>query len=241
MVRRERMVVDTSDWRTLRVLGDTLPMRGSVNGDDSVRLFLNGTEIPRFHHEYGWTISPDRETDPDPNITDRRRVLRFNAPVRLQYVTIEADYRTIQAHCQKCNGYGRTNDFTLSPKRSFVHIVEHDKLLQRVLKYLLTSNCEFYPSLTSSLKDAVTKKLGFSLTEEDIMSEVAMALNNLMRVQQSQKSVQDLTPQEILKGIEDLWVAESDSDPSKMSVHIQVSSYGKERPSPLSFTMKTSR
>jgi hypothetical protein len=241
MVRRERMVVDSKDWKTLLYAAEpSFYMRGSINGEDSVRLFLNGVEIPKHHAQFGWSTIPDPTTAQEENLTDRRRRMRLNNPLRMTGL-LEMDYRTIPAHCQKCNGYGKTNDFYRSPKGSFGHIIDQDKLLQRVLKFLLTSQCAFYPTLVSSIKDSVSKKLGFSMTEEDIMSEISASLNNLMRIQTGQKAVQTLSPQEILKGIEDIWTAESQIDPTRISVSIQVSSYGKEQPAPLSFTMRTSR
>jgi hypothetical protein len=233
------MVID-DDLHTLLYEGDqSFRMRGSINGEDSFHLYLEGVEIPRFHPQLGWSLEFDPLTQ-DEEIQDRRKRIRFHNPFRHSNSLIEIDYRTIPAHCPKCNGCERNNDFRLSPKQSFLHVTDHDKLLQKVLKYLLTADCEFYPTLTSRIKNSIGQKLGLSLTEEDIESEITATLLSLIKVQSSQKSIQAVTPQELLKNLEEVSAKVSEIDPTRMVVEIRVSSYGKELPAPLRFTMRTS-
>jgi hypothetical protein len=235
------MVIDPSDLVTLLYAQNTYyRMRGTVSNTSSVNLYIGGVPIPQNHPQFGWTLQRDEYTygglDNDP-----RKKIVFNRPFRFANTVIEMDYITTPAYCRKCRGYTYKNDFTLSTNRSFLHITEHPKLMQRVLKMLLTSSCQFYPSLTCPIKDLVGKKLGTYLTEDDIKSFASDSVSNIQTIQNAQKSIQNLVPQEILKDILDVSVVTDQNDPSRIRVAIQVSSYGDDRPQPLAFTLTATR
>jgi len=234
------MIVDQYDFQTLLYALDPLyRMRGSVANTNVVHLYIGGVEIPQHHPIYGWDLLVD-ELNVYSNEEQRKKIV-FRKPVRMRDLLIEVDYIAIPAHCRKCQGYRKSNDFTVTNSRSFTHITEHPKLLQRILKHILTSTCAFYPRFTSQVREWVGAKLGNVITNEDINQEVTQALTNMKNIQQSQRTIQTLSPQEILREIEGVTVKASDDDPSKVKVKVSVSSYGRERPQPISFTLKSNR
>jgi hypothetical protein len=233
------MVVD-DDLITLVTWKDmSYRMRGSVSNVGSVVLYIGGNPIPNNHQEFGWDLVEDELSYEE---SSPRKKIVFRKPCRLpEGVMIEVDYVTIPAHCRKCKGSLYTNDFQISQNRSFIHITEHPKLLQRVMKFMLTSQCAFYPNFTSPIKDLVGRKFGVTLGEEDVSSYITSALLSLKTIQNYQKTLQSLTPQEIMKDILGVKVVRSSTDPSRVKVSVQVSSYGKERPQPLSFSMRSTK
>lgn len=235
---RERMAISKDDFRTL-VFFDRPDerMRGPIAAKASVRLFFSGVEIPRNHAEYGWDILVDELSVR----SDQKSKIVFHKPVRLTNVLIQVQYITIAAYCLKCNGYSKTNDYTVDQAGSFLHVVEYDKLVQRIYKFLLTSRCAFYPRFTSRLKEFVGRKFGASLTEDDISFECTNALDNLKRIQIAQKNVQFLTPQEVLRDIESIRTKRDTYDPTIVTTQMKVSAYGIPRPVPLSFTIRTNK
>ena len=237
---RERMVVDQYDLRTLLYANDlTYRMRGSVANSNLVKLYIHDQEIPKGHPIYGWDLMVD-ELNVSSDDEQRRKIV-FRKPCRIRNLFIEIDYNVIPPHCLKCQGYGKTNDFHVNNSRSFLHITEHPKLLQRILKHLLTSVCNFYPKFTSPLREWIGKKLGMVITNEDINQEVVLSLSHMRDIQQTQKTVQTLVPQEVLRDIESVIVQASPEDPCKVKVKVSVSSYGNERPQPLSFSLRSNR
>ena len=233
---RERMTI-SQDFRTLRHQESNGYMRGPVSAKGSVRLFISGQEILPSHETYGWEILPDETSV----ASDQRSKIVFRYPFRLSNVLIEVQYVTIPAYCLKCNGYSKTNDFKVERTGTFNHITEYDKLVQRVYKFLLTSKCPFYPTLTSRLKDFVGRKIGGALTEDDITYECLTTLDNLKQIQQTQKTVQTLSPQEVLKNVESISTERDKADPSLVSTKMTISSFGVPRPSPLAFTIRTTK
>lgn len=234
--KRERMEV-AQDFRTL-IYGDTQHyMRAPVSSEASVKLFIDGTEIPRNHETYGWDLFPDETSVPP----ERRLKVMFRFPFRLHDAPIEISYACIPAYCLKCNGYQKTHDFKIEQTGTFRHISEYEKLLLRVQKFLLTSRCNFYPAYTSRLKDFVGQKFGLSLSEEDVTYECVTSLDSLKTIQQAQRSVQSLAPQEVLKDVESIDVSRDQVDPSLVKTSILVSSFGEPRPKPFTFAIRTNK
>ncbi len=230
---KERVTL-SDDFRTLiNVDHPEWGIRGAVSSTTSLKLFLNGVEVPSNHETYAWDLLPDLEA-----LGEKRYKIVFKRQVRMNG-TFHVSYYTTSAYCLKCNGYGKTNDFTISASGSFIHITEHNKLIQRVMKFLLTSNCAFYPQFTSRLKEFIGRKFGLSLTEEDISYECITALENLRNIQVSQRNVQTLTPQEILKGIESVDSKRDTVDPTIVKTQIRVSSYGPDQVAPLNLAIRT--
>src|SRR5574343_581973 len=139
---KERMVISSDDWRTLLYSDrQTERMRAPISAKATTRLFFSGVEVPRDHEVYGWDILVDELSV----TSDQKSKIVFHKPVRLTNLLIEVQYVTIPAYCLKCNGYSKTNDYTIDQAGSFLHITEFDKLVQRIYKFLLTSKCVFYP------------------------------------------------------------------------------------------------
>lgn len=234
--KKERMIISSDDWRTVLYADrPEVRMRGNVSSANTVRLYIGGVEIPRDHEIYGWDLLDDENSI----YPERKSKIYFRRQVRLTNLVLEVDYTTHVEYCLKCNGYGQTNDFALNTKGTFLHVTEHPKLLQRIVKFLLTSRCAFYPIFTSKLKEFIGRKFGITLTEEDISYECMTSLENLKNIQIAQKTVQFLSPQEILRDIESVESQRDQFEPSRVKTRLRVSSYGKERVNPLSFILRT--
>ena len=212
-------------------------MRGPISAKNTVRLFMSGVEIPSDHGTYGWQILDDeRSVRPD-----KKSKIVFKKPVRMTNLLIEVQYLTIPAYCLKCNGYSKTNDYSRNKSGVFMHVNDYDKLVQRVYKFLLTSSCKFYPAFTSRLKEFVGRKFGGTLSEEDISYECMTALDNLKRIQIAQRSIQFLTPQEVLKNVESITTVRDQYDPTIVRTRMLVSAFGVPKSVPLTFTIRTNK
>lgn len=235
---KERMVIDQSDFRTLLYAARTSErMRGPIAAKVSLRLFISGVEVPPTHLVYGWQILSDELSVK----SDQKSKIVFKQPVRLVGLLIQLQYATLPAYCLKCNGYSKTNDYKINKGGVFLHVSDYDKLVQRIYKFLLTSTCKFYPSFTSKLKEFVGKKIGGALTEEDITYECVTALDNLKRIQVAQRTVQLLTPQEVLKDIESVSTKRDAYDPTIVRTQMKVSAFGIPKSVPLTFTIRTNK
>lgn len=235
--RLERQSLSLSDFRSLSNSEHSeLGLRAPVASINSVRLFMNGVELPKDHPLYAWEI-----INKEVLVQEQRQAIRFKHQIRMTNAVFEVNYFTSQPYCLKCNGYGRVADFTINGSGSLLHVNDHYKLVQRVLKFLLTSNCAFYPQFTSRLKEFIGMKFGLTLTEEDITYECMNALENMRNIQISQANVQALSPQEILKSVDSVISNRDSADPTTVRTKIQVSSYGPDRVSPISLAIRTTQ
>jgi len=218
----ERLVIE-DDFKTLRFIENHLGprMRAPINGVNTVRLVINGTMVSANNPVYGFTL----EDDEFAIAPDRRSKIIFNNQVRHRNLIIEAMYTTSVAFCRQCGGKGQVNDLDVGANGQFITCADTRKLVQRSLKYLLTSTCAFYPNLTCRLRDMVGHKWGLSLTTEDIGMEVHSVLEKFKQVQQRQGRYQGLSPREILKDIVDVKAKPSTQNPSVALVNVNVSSY----------------
>lgn len=209
LVRAERLAI-MQDNRTLYSVAHTTEyMDRSVNGTSTLKLFMDGVEIPREHADYGWRVLPD-ENSVQPH---QKSKIVFNRPVRLRNIILEASYTTIAAHCNKCGGTSKMSDYSINQEGSLTHVIKRDKLTQKILKFLLTSKCPFYPGLVSQLKTFVGRKYGRSLSADDISSEVSYAMDNLKSVQALQANYQDMDPEEILRSVDSVTSTRDKTDP----------------------------
>jgi hypothetical protein len=231
---KERQTL-SDDLRTLvNINHPEWGIRGAVASSSTVKLYMNGVEIPSGHAQYAWSLVPDLDA-----LGDKRYKIMFANQLRFTQAIFEVSYFTAPAYCLKCNGYTQTNDFTISSQGSFVHVTDHNKLIQRVMKFLLSSSCPFYPRFTSRLKEFIGRKFGLSLTEEDISYECITALENMRNIQVTQKNVQLLSPEEILRNVESVDSKRDSVDPTIVKTQIRVSSYGPDRVNPLNFAIRT--
>ena len=235
--RNERVVVSTADYRTLvNYVTPYVYMRGILSSPSSVKVKMGGVYIPSNHPTYGWSVLPDSTST-----FEKRFKVVFNNQNRMTGLIMELEYFSTIDSCLKCNGYGKTTDFTESNLGVYIHVTEHNKLIQRVNKFLLSSVCDFYPALTSQLKTFIGRKFGISLTEDDISQEVVNSLENLRNIQLAQATVQTLSPQEILRNVESVTSIVDSVDPTLVTTQATISSYGPTRPNPLTFVLRTTK
>jgi hypothetical protein len=233
----ERMVVDISDFRTLHLAANpVLNMRAPINGQTLVQVHVAGKLVQANDATYGYDITVDTNRIQTSDIFYK---IMFKNAVRWFTPLIEVSYVTLKPYCLKCSGSGQLNDFKKANTGSLMHINGNDKLIQRVLKFVLTSRCAFYPQFTCKLKDYIGKKL--LATPADVSSQIIDALTNLKNIQAAQKTIQSLAPQEMLKDVTNVKSAIDPSDPTRMRVSATVSAYGTSTTLPVSFTLTSTR
>lgn len=212
----ERLSISREDFCTLySVESSPERLRGPVVGPISLK--VEGVSIPQDHPEWGWDVFIDeRKAYPD-----RGHKVVLRKPHRNQGVLIEVTYTTSQAHCRKCGGKGFVYDFSINNQGNFTSVEGTKKLSQRVLKYLLTSKCFFYPALTSRLKTYIGRKS--SVVQQDAAEEVARVLSNLKQIQVQQAKVQNLSKEEVLSRVDSVVVQPSPSDASVLLCQVKFS------------------
>ena len=219
-IQAERLAIG-ADFRTLYSVDiPSQRMTSPINGLPTVVLRFNGIPIPKNHPDYGWEVSFD-EFSVAP---DYRSKIVFRKQVRLQNIIIEASYVTIGTYCHKCGGVGLVPDFQVGQDGSFKQATKRTKLVQKALKFLLTSQCAFYPGLTSRLRDFIGRKYGKSLTSEDITFECNQALSNMKRVQVMQAKYQRMDVEEVLRSVDGVKTTRDPDNPTIVSTVISVSS-----------------
>ena len=232
----ERYVVDWKDFKTIHVATNTsLNMRAPINGASQVKVYIGGQLVSPTDPVYGYSITPDENRI---QTSDRFYKIMFNKPVRLTTPLIEVSYITLKGFCLRCGTAGQLSDIRPASNGSAIHVVNGDKMVQRVLKMVLTSRCSYYPQYTCPLKDYVGKKFGVKITDADISNQVLTSLQGLKQIQSSQRTVQNVTPQEMLKDVTNLQT--STIDPNSVSVTAQLTSYGSSSTETIGFSLTTS-
>jgi hypothetical protein len=234
----ERYVVDTVDFRTLHLADNpTLNMRAPVNGVATVQLRISGELVQPGDPNYGYALLPDENRLLTP---DRFLKIMFNKQVRWFVPLIEASYVTLQPYCLRCASQGQCNDFQVAQTGSFQRIVDTDKLVQKVLKFILTSRHAFYPQYTCKLRSYVGHKFGVSVTEADVASQITDSLQNIKQIQSAQRTVQSLSALEMLKDI--TAITTNMPDPTSMTVQCSVVSYGTQAtPQTVTFSVASTK
>jgi hypothetical protein len=245
----ERYVVDSRDFRTFRLAADTsIGMRAPVNGQSLVKVYIGGTLIQANDPVFGYSFVLDlsRLEDFSPFDTIRRDTadkfhkIVFNKQVRFVIPLLEVSYITLKPYCLKCSGSGQLNDLKKASSGSLIRTLDTNKLVQRSLKYILSSRCPFYPALTCPIKDFIGRKFGVHTTEADISNGIMNALQQFKKVQGAQRTIQVLTPHETLKDITSVTAVQSPLDPTAVNVAVQVSSYAGTT-LPLAFSIRTTK
>jgi hypothetical protein len=201
-------------------------MRAPINGATSIQIWISGEQIQSTDPTYGWQVvtDPDRIEEVNGQNVSFYKIV-FNNPVRFVIPLIEVSYITQQDFCLKCSTIGYLNDFKLANSGSFIQITMVDKLAQKALKWVLTSQNPFYPSFICLLKSYLGKKLGATVTDTDLTTEVMNALSTMQQVQQAQGTVQTLDPQEILKNIVSVSADIDPDDPTAVIVQCTIANY----------------
>ena len=234
----ERYIVNQDDFRTLMYAGNpSISQRAPINGANAVQMWIQGEQVFSSDPVYGWQVvlDPDRV---DNTTSDVFYKIVFNHPVRLVLPLIEVAYITRQDFCLKCSATGYLNDFKLGVGADpLAEVTQTTKLAQKALKWILTSRCPFYPTFVCTIKSYIGRKLGIQITDTDIQTSIVNALTNMQKVQQSQSTVQNLDPQEILKDIVNVTAVIDQQDPTIVRVSATVSNYSGQN-APLGFTLR---
>ena len=237
-ISMERYVIDWEDFRTLHLASNViLNMRAPINGISLVQVYIGGQLVQSNDPLYGYTITPDINRVQTDNPNQFYKIM-FKRPVRWFVPLIEVSYITVKNFCLKCGTAGQLNDIKPASNGSVIHTVGTDKMVQRVLKMVLTSQCEFYPQFTCPIKGYVGKKFGVTVTDVDISNQIMVALQGLKSIQSAQRTVQSLDPQEMLKDIQNLQTTVV--DPNSVAVSADITSYGTPNATPVSFSLTTS-
>jgi hypothetical protein len=233
----ERYVVNQDDFRTLNYAGDpSINMRAPINGASHVQMWIHGQQVYSDDPTYGWTVVQDPNRV-DLTTQDTFFKIVFNRPVRIVLPLIEVSYITRQDYCLKCSATGSLNDFKVAASGDFLKVTRGNKLAQKLLKWVLCSQCPFYPSFTCAIKSYIGKKLGIQITDTDIQTEVVNSLSTMQQVQNAQGTAQTLQPQEILKDIVSVTAATDPSNPTAVKVAAVVSNYSGQTV-PTGFTIR---
>jgi hypothetical protein len=212
-------------------------MRAPVNGQSLVKIYIGGQLIRPDDPVFGYVFLRDETRIDTP---DKFYKIVFNKQVRFVISLLEVSYITLKPYCLKCSGTGQLNDLKQASSGSLIRVINTDKLVQRSLKYILSSRCPFYPVLTCPIKDFIGRKFGVFTTEADISNGIMNALQQFKRVQGAQRTIQVLTPHETLKDITSVTAVQSPLDPTFVNVAVQVSSYGGTT-LPLAFSIRTNK
>jgi len=238
----ERYVVDFNDFRTLHYAENTsLNIRAPINGASLVQMWISGEEVQSDDPTYGWSVVIDPNRIDAYSDTDVFYKIMFNLPVRIVVPLIEVSYLTTQGYCLKCSAMGFLNDFKNSASGGFVQITQQAKLAQKGLKWILTSQCPFYPNFVCPLKSYVGKKLGIQLTDTDIQNSVVTALTTMQQVQQAQATVMPriggvMDPLEMIQDIQYVTAESDPNDPTTIQVAATITTFSGTSV-PLSFQM----
>lgn len=233
----ERYIIDSIDFRTLHLAANTsINMRAPINGN--IKLYIGGSFVSPTDPVYGYTLIADTNRIESSDLFYK---VVFNKNVRLVRPLIEVSYFTNVNFCLKCNGLGQLNDLKKAASGALIHIFGTDKLVQKSLKFILTSTCPFYPQYTCPIKNYIGKKFGVQITDADIGSAIMTALEQVKTVQSAQRTVQPLDPMEMLKDITSVVAVLDSTDPTRVNVSAQVSSYGTNTSQPLGFTLTTTK
>ena len=233
----ERYIVDTRDFRTLRYVGNpAINVRAPINGADRVQMWVGERQVKSNDPVYGWRVVADPNRV-DVATSDAFYKIVFNSPVRVILPLIEVSYITRQPYCLKCSGLGIVNDLKPSQSGEFVTAVQTVQLMQKAIKWILTSKCAFYPTFTCPIKDYIGRKLGIQITETDVHTQVLNALTSLQQVQRAQATVQSLDPAEILKDIVNVSAVLDNNDPTVLRVSATVVSF-QGTTTPFGFTLR---
>jgi hypothetical protein len=239
---RERYTIDPDDFRTLHLAANTtINMRAPVNSSDALQLYIGGKLVSSSDPVYGYTLVADPNRVETAQFNFKKIV--FNKQVRLIIPLIEVSYFTFQPFCIKCNGLGQLNDLDVATNGSFLHIWGTNKLVQKCLKFILTSTCPFYPQYTCPVKGYIGQKFGVSITDADIAFAIATSLGQIQQIQSAQRTLvgQNMDPMEMLKDITNVVAVTDAVNPNQVDVSCQVSSFGTTTTQPLGFQLTTTK
>lgn len=212
----ERYVVSPYDNKSLLYATSLSQfMRAPLSGASLMKIYIGGTQVLSNDATYGWIVVPDKTSL---SLDETLSKIMFRRSMRLSIPLIEVTYRTYKDYCLKCNGTGFVNDLKVQSSGSLLHIWGQNKLVQRSLKWVLTSTDGFYPQLVCHIKDYIGKKFGTVITDADISQEILNALTNMKTIQQAQMSVQSLDDGEIIVDVSSVTAVTDPNNPTLVRV-----------------------
>jgi hypothetical protein len=117
------------------------------------------------------------------------------------------------------------NDLSIGTDGSVKIVMDNDKLLQDVLKIILTpqGSNRFYKWYGSAMSERIIGTvLGPFLTEVEITRSIEESLNNLMFLQQGQSKYQYVSAPETIAAINDIYSERAEEDPRLYNIFVSV-------------------
>lgn len=129
------------------------------------------------------------------------------------------DYYAKSLTCPICGGSGNVQDISFSGTGAILTSVGHQKLVQTVLKSLVTVNGESAEDINygSALDSVIGMEIDIT-SSATIQKCIYDSLNYVMQLQAGQ----ELEPEETLTGIASISIEESKTDPSKINITVVV-------------------
>lgn len=190
-------------YKTLTGNLDEIPQAGIINAIGITNYeFITDTEI---------IFGLDEHDDTIKKISDVDGVLP--KPIYL------IDYSLKEDTCPLCQGTGIVQDINYDGTGSLMKATGVQKLIQRVLKTLLTKlgeSAEDY-SYGSSLDDLI----GTEITQTSLLS-IQKAINDAMQYVVTLQENEDLDEEEAIAGVSSVSIEENKKDPAKLDITVVV-------------------
>lgn len=191
--------------------------------NDSVRLWYNGEEVSRNAPGFAWELVLDEFSPPE----SPRKKIYFSRPIRDIAGYFEVSYTVSPQFCRKCFGLGVMYDHQFDKAGKTVMVVFEQKLIQQVTKILMTliGSNPFVPGYGTSIPEIIYTAISDpGGLQQQLVTEVSLALEKQRNIHYYQAEVQYLHPREILDQLIDVQVLRSTTDPRVYYIQVQVSS-----------------
>ena len=216
-VHRELVEFDwyeDKDFRTLRFI--------QPFANDQVRIWFNGQEVLKDDPNYGWRLAKDeRSVEDDPKLK-----VVFKRPIYELFALFEVSYTSPLRLCRKCLGLGILYDLGYDRQGRVIEVRNETKLLEHIIKLLLTeiTTNPFFNWYGTSIPNQVYQAIRDpAYLEQQLQTEVSLALQKYKNVQFKQSRVQQLDLREILKDILAVVVQSDPDDPRIFYVTVTAS------------------
>lgn len=216
-VHRELVEFDwfeDTDFRTLRFI--------QPFANNAVRIWFNGVEVLQNDPVYGWRLLKDEfSADADPKVK-----LVFNRPIHEHESLFEVSYTSPIRLCRKCLGLGVLYDHGYDKQGRIIEVVHEGKLLEHVTKMLLTeiTSNPFFLWYGTNIPNQIYQAIRDpAYLEQQIQTEVSLALQKYKNIQFKQSRAQQLDLREILKDILSVVVQMDPDDPRIFYIYVSIS------------------
>lgn len=216
-VHREFTFIDSRldpDHRSLRLFQPI--------SNDNVRLWYNGEEIPQNAPGFSWSLVLDEFSAKE----SPRKKIYFARPIRDIAGYFEVSYTVSPDLCRKCYGLGILYDHQFDKAGRLILLVFEQKLIQQVTKMLMTllGSNPFVPGYGTSIPEIIYTAISDpGGLQQQLVTEVSLALEKQRNIHYYQTEVQYLDPREILDQLLNVDVLRSTTDPRVYYIQVQVS------------------